>query len=419
MLSKIDLFIILLLCLGLTACQETAQETTNSSTTITQEAPPRLFMKTLTRNLRVRQTPDLEGSVLKILQAGLIVEYLHDSTKFTTEITYQRKDYNRTWYKIQTADKTEGWVYSAFLEFLPDEENQKIVIQRETAELLEAANEKNPQLTKKQERELKQPVNESLVSSYRSFLSGLSKNDPNSIGTAINKFKSSFIGRNVRTCDAAYVVFHTFYRQTLAVLGRSNFDKYQYLAAEIKRYQRATMQVDAYTQLLANNGFNMSIKNGKVILAEDPDFLYRIFYRECSMQMRAYMNQYQLEEPNFWLDQEELFITPKMLSRWVLSWNYFVATYPDFIWHADAKDRLEKKLTILLQGTSKQPAFNDSDYALEAAYLEAYRHISDNYPDSKIGKAFKEYIDVLETNNWKHSSDVTQAQNKIMRTFVL
>lgn len=401
--------------------QETVTSNNNQEPIIKEASLPRLFMETQTRRLRVRETPDLEGTVLHILSDGVVVEFLYDSTNFTTEIIYDRKTYNANWYKIQTVDKIEGWVYAAFVKFLPKARNQKVVIQRETAELLEAANEEQPEISKKQQKEMQQPVNKNLVDNYKNYLSNLDKNNPNSIGQAVNRFSTVFIGRaNENTQDAAYVAFHDFYNRTLQMLQNTmNKKQYQHLAGEIKRYKRATMQTDAFTRSLGQNGINFALQNGQVVLAEDVDFLYRIFYRECSIPMRAYMNQYQEEVPNFWLKQKQLLITPKELARWALSWNYFVATYPDFVWHSDAKLRLEKQLNILLQGTEKTPAFDPESYVLKAEFLQAYRHITDNYPESKIGRAFAEYTDVLKRNNWKNSSTITEAQNKVLGLLVL
>lgn len=413
-----SLFIFLIACNN----QETVNTTDkNEAPKVEAEALPRLFMETQTRRLRVRETPDLEGTVLYILSDGVFVEFLYDSTNFTTEIVYDRKEYNANWYKIQTADKIEGWVYAAFVKFLPKVQNQKIVTQRETAELLEAANEKQPELSKKQKKAMKQPVNQNLINNYKSYLSSLEKNNPQSIGQAISRFSAVFIGSaNENTHDAAYVAFHNFYKQVLKKLqSGTNMNQYQHLKPEIKRYNRATMQTDAFSRTLGENGVNFSVQNEQVILAEDVDFLYRVFYRECSIPMRAYMNQYQLEVPNIWLEQEKLLITPKELARWALSWNYFVATYPDFVWNSEAKRRLKKQLSILLEGTDKTPAFNPDSYALNPAFLEAYKHITDNYPESKIGRAFSEYTAALEENDWKMSSSITAAQNKVLDLLVL
>lgn len=393
----------------------------NKTPQIEEESLPRLFMETQTRRLRVRETPDLEGTVLYILSDGVLVEFLYDSTNFTTEIVYDRKKYDSNWYKIQTADKIEGWVYAPFVKFLPQLQNQKVVIQRETAELLEAANEEQPEISKKQQKAMRQPVNNNLIANYKNYLSNLDKNNPASIGLAIGRFSTAFIGyANENTHDAAYVAFHDFYIQVLQKLqGSTNMNQYQHLKAEIKRYNRATMQSDAFARTLGQNGINFSIQNGKVVLAEDVDFIYRIFYRECSIPMRAYMNQYQLEVPNFWLEQEALQITPKELARWALSWNYFVATYPDFVWNSDAKARLKKQLTILLQGSQQTPAFDPASYVLKAAFLQAYKHITDNYPESKIGRTFTEYTATLKANDWKTSSSISKAQNKVLELLVL
>ncbi|WP_052594670.1 SH3 domain-containing protein [Aureispira sp. CCB-QB1] len=422
--SYVRFFFFIVLSIYFYSCdnQETTPLTnTQTPVTLTQEAPPRRFMETITRRLRVRETPDLEGTVLHILSDGVLVEFLYDSTNFTTEIIYNRKTYNAHWYKIQTEEKIEGWVYAAFVQFLPKEQNQKVVIQRETAELLEAANEERPEFTKKQQKQMQEPVNEGSITNYKNYLANLDRSNPNSIGQAINRFTTLFINHtNENTRDAAYIAFHNFYTNVLKTLQNStNMNQYQHLATEIKRYQRATMQSDAFTRSLAANGINFGLKNGQVVLAEDVDFLYRVFYRECSIPMRAYMNQYQLEVPNFWLDNETLLIAPKELARWTLSWNYFVATYPDFVWHADAKRRLDKQLNILLQGTEKTPAFDPQTYILKAEFLQAYRHITDNYPESKIGRTFTEYVQTLKRNDWKISSTVTEAQNKVLRLLVL
>jgi hypothetical protein len=417
-------FFLISLSVLLIACdnQETVTTTgDNEAPHIEKKSLPRLFMETQTRRLRVRETPDLEGTVLYILSDGVLVEFLYDSTNFTTEIVYDRKKYDASWYKIQTAEKIEGWVYSPFVKLLPKAQNQKVVIQRETAELLEAANEQQPEISRKQQKAMRQPVNESLVANYKSYLSNLDKNNPLSIGQAMTRFSAAFIGHaNENTHNAAYVAFHHFYIRVLQKLQAStNMNQYQHLAPEIKRYNQATMQNDAFSRTLGENGINFSIQNGKVVLAEDVDFIYRVFYRECSISMRAYMNQYQLEVPNLWLEQEELLITPKELARWALAWNYFAATYPDFVWNSDAKRRLKKQLNILLQGSDKTPAFDPESYVLKAEFFQAYKHITDNYPESNIGRAFAEYTATLKGYNWKTSSTITEAQNKVLDLLVL
>jgi hypothetical protein len=177
------------------------------------------------------------------------------------------------------------------------------------------------------------------------------------------------------------------------------------------------MLTDEYTRLLALNGFNFRISEGRVQLAEDVDFLYRIFYRECSSMMRSWMNQYQKEVPNFWLDNERLCIPPKTLVRWVLSWNYFVVQYPQFVWHKRAKKQLNLQLNLLLKGNTSTLVFDNKTKEIRADFLEAYQFIVDNYPKSTLGKAFDNYLKILEENDRQFSGNLIQLQNQIIEEF--
>jgi hypothetical protein len=414
-------FIFLAFVINFSACQEAETPTVVPTTDSMAITPtPRRFMRTKTTRLRMRQTPDLEGAVLQILQESSLVEFLHDSTQFTTTITHNRQEYNSHWYKILTEEGQEGWVYAAFVEFLDEKTNKKIITQKETAALLEAANQQQSNLliTNKEEEE-KQVIDQRLLQSYQDFLQQLDAQRPSSISTAIARYKAILVDRSTkRTHDAAYAAFRKLYDKVLSNLQQRPLGDYQHLKTEIKRYKRAYMKRDLFTQELADNGFNFGLDNDKVVIVEDVDFLYRVFYREVSTPMRAFMNQYQLEVPNFWWQHNELVITPKELARWVLSWNYFVATYPDFMWYSNAKKRLNRQLTILLQGSPSNPAFDKTTEQLKAEYQEAYLHITENYPDSKIGRTFQEYVTVLEQNDWVYSSTIGRTQQKIISTLL-
>ncbi len=410
----------LFLLLHLSACQESPTQPSVATTDTTLVEPlPRLFMRTKTRRLRIRQTPDLEGAVINILQEGSLVEYLYDTTNFTTAIIYNQEEYHNNWYKIATPDEQEGWVYSAFVEFLDEPANKKMITKKETAALLEAATEEQNQQQPALKEEAQQIVNTRLIEQYRNYLQGLNKEDVNSVGLALSRYKNLFVDRyNTRTHDAAYTEFRKLYNQILKNLQRQPLSSYQDLKTEIQRYQRVYMQRDAFTARLSNNGFNFGLRNGQVIIVEDVDFLYRVFYREMSTPMRAFMNQYQLEEPNFWWQEEQLTIPPKELARWVLAWNYFVATYPDFQWQSEGKRRLSQQLHILLEGSPKVPAFDNETSVLREGYQKAYLFITNNYPDSRIGRIFQEYVTVLESNNWRYSSAAGRMQQQILKTLL-
>ncbi|MFK7799912.1 MAG: SH3 domain-containing protein [Aureispira sp.] len=413
-------FIFFAFVINFSACQEAETPiVVPTADSVVVGPPPRRFMRTKTTRLRMRQTPDLEGAVLQILQESSFVEFLYDSTQFTTTISYNQQQYNSNWYKIMTDEGQEGWVYAAFVEFLDKKSNKKIITQKETAALLEAANQQQSDLLITDKEEDKQGVDQRLLNNYQDFLQQLDAQRPSSISSAIGRYKAILVDRSTkRTHDAAYAAFRKLYHKVLIHLQKRPLGNYQHLKAEIRRYKRAYMKRDLFTQELANNGFNFGLDNDKVVIVEDVDFLYRVFYREVSTPMRAFMNQYQLETPNFWWQQNELMIPPKELARWILSWNYFVATYPDFMWYSEAKKRLSKQLTILLQGSPSTPAFEKTTEQLKEDYQKAYLYITENYPDSKIGRTFQEYVTVLENNDWTYSSIVSSTQQQLLSTLL-
>lgn len=417
LLLRIWLPVLLFSCC-LVACQGPPTPDLSPENTTPSPQVKRRFFKTQTTRLRVRQTPDLEGAVLEILPEGSIVEYLYDSTHFTTSITYNKTTYEVSWYKIKTDAPTEGWVYSAFVQGLSDAHNQQIITQREAASLAEAANqEQAKQMALPTEEEQQERLNEGLLHAYKNALSRLPARDPQAVGQAINRYKSILVNKASKpTHDAAYVAFRKWYNPLLQQLRQQYRGQFQHLAADLKRYQRAPMQSPDLL-ILGNNGFNFALENHKVILVEDTDWIFRTFYREVSTPMRAYMNQYELEEPNFWHQNNQLLITPTRLARWILSWNYFVATYPDFVWHDDALRRLTLQLDLLLEGTDEQPAFG-ANQTLQPPYQKAYTYIAEKYPNSKIGKAFQRYIEVLERQEQQLNTTVKSARKQLRKTLL-
>lgn len=81
------------------------------------------FVEVSIPNLRLRSTPDLEGAVLERLALESVVEYLNDSTNFTTLVEMGGEDRYEHWYKVRSSNGNEGWVYGGCIKFLTEREN--------------------------------------------------------------------------------------------------------------------------------------------------------------------------------------------------------------------------------------------------------------------------------------------------------
>ena len=79
------LLIIILASLSLISCSGEGPLQIEEEIREESKKLPRLFIRTKINLLRIRETPDLEGSVLKTMSEGLITEYMYDSTRFTTK----------------------------------------------------------------------------------------------------------------------------------------------------------------------------------------------------------------------------------------------------------------------------------------------------------------------------------------------
>lgn len=404
----------------LTACGEEKEEPI-----IKKEVPKkekvipkkRQFIRPQTSYLRLRSTPDREATIVETLPPDVLLEYLHDSTTFTTKVDYRNKTYDAVWYKVRSSRTEEAWIYGGLVDFLDEIENKMIVKEVEARELLEANNQ-GESLSKKEAREAKQKVYESALQSYKNYLNQLNPSAINSVGAALEQFNIRLAEKsNAKTCDAAYVAFSQLHAAVLKQAQMRSLAAYQGLAADLKHYHTVNMQQDAFTQQLQSNAIRFALEKGRLVLKKDLDAVFRVFFRECSSVMRAYMAQQQLDEHTYWQSDGELLVTPTEMARWVLSWNYFVAKHQGFIWYGKAQQYLERDLKVLLNGTTETPAF-DENQALKPTFKKAYEHITKNYPSSKIGQLFLEYTKLLEINEWKKSAATQTKVKQIINTLV-
>jgi hypothetical protein len=414
-------FFFSLILLLLTSCGEEpsvqpAAKTEKNEVT-TEEKKERRFMRPQTSYLRIRATPDQEAEVLETLPPDVLLEYLHDSTSFMTSVSYRNKQYEAHWYKVRSPRTAEGWIFGGLVSFVGEIENRALAKEAEARELL-TANNQAADLSKKEKKEAKEIVYESALQSYENYINQLSPSNINSVGIALEQFKIRFADKsNTKTCDAAYIAFSALHDKVMKQISLRSLGAYQNIATDLKHYQTVNMDQDAFTQQLEANAIRFALEEGKLVLKKDLDAVFRVFFRECSSIMRAYMGQQELDENTYWKENGALLITPLEMARWVLSWNYFVAKNEGFVWYGDAQAYLKTDLTVLLKGTENTPVF-DEEQLLKADFKKAYEYITKNYPSSNIGKQFIDYMNLLELNEWKESSSTQNKVKEIINTLV-
>jgi len=118
----------------------------NADETKLEKSAEKRFLKVVIPSSKIRFTPDLEGAVLERSKEDFILEYLNDSTSFTSTVSIGGKKLESRWYKVKSSQGNEGWISAICVRFLTDEENRQLISLNED----EALNEKKDTKTKAQ-----------------------------------------------------------------------------------------------------------------------------------------------------------------------------------------------------------------------------------------------------------------------------
>ncbi len=409
--------------LSLQACLYTATQEDDddmTSRSLQQEEIVQ-YMQVSINNLRIRSTPDLEGAVLERLRDKTVLEYMEDSTEFTTELKLNGVMYNKPWYKVKSEAGNIGWIYGGCIEFLPDAENKRLMaLQAEIEAEIEAAqgDKSKAALSIKAKNIVQTPpvLDDYLLERFRFYLKQIPNSDPNAMSRAAAYFESIFPNGNSPTAEAAFADLLVFHREVLEYSkNRYDLSKYQILAEEIERYGSANMQYDEITQKLATNGLNFGINSkGWVYLKEDIDFLMRRFYRLVSAPTREYFEQAAIENEHPAFEGEQIAIPITELAAYTVFWDKFLTHHPFFALKDKIIAQRQNYAKALLMGTAEQPAFQPKTKVLRGDYQEAYQVMGEQMGQSPFIKAMQKYYKVLENSNFSLNNQVADLRKEIL-----
>ncbi|MEM1321776.1 MAG: SH3 domain-containing protein, partial [Bacteroidota bacterium] len=73
--------------------------------------PAKVLFYAWVDKLRLREKPDAKSKVIAELTEGAVLDYLHEKTAFTKQVTLRGKIYDEPWLKVRSSDGLTGWVY--------------------------------------------------------------------------------------------------------------------------------------------------------------------------------------------------------------------------------------------------------------------------------------------------------------------
>lgn len=369
----------------------------------------RKFLKITIKNLRVRSTPDLEGAVLERLPENSILEYMNDSTNFTTELSLNGQNYDLHWYRVKTESGNDGWIYGAGVEFLTDEENKRVFVLK-TDELSGGQGSGKGKISSQTAPQ----INQALVDQYRTELLRISFSDADAVNKAIRAFEITFGGRPSATADLAFADFLEFHLSVLNFyLSNTNLNSYQFLYDEIKNYGSTDMERDPTTRLLHSNGLRFDIdQKSKINLSRDLDFLMRRFLKLITSSSREFLEQMELESEQRIGENKISANLLTEISANTVFWDKFLMKYP----YSPLKKEVLKKrkyyAQILLKGNSADPAFKSK--FLDKKFMDSYEIICNRMGSSPFINSMQSYLELLKKRKFKETNEVLSKRDEIL-----
>lgn len=411
------LFFSLLLLLASCSSNPSAAEITDSRTRTAKKDMPRSFMKVTMNNLRVRATPDLEGAVLQRLKEENIVEYLLDSTNFTTMVEMKGEEHHDHWYKVKTDAGNEGWVYGGCVSFLDKKENSRILALKVDAEKRAKANGGEGVATIEVAQKAPE-VNTFLLKRFQAYLNSIAVTNPNAASRALAYYESIFPKSVDGTADEAFRDLMNFYDKIYKHWKTQvNSSKYQYMADDIKRYGSPNMQADALCKKLSANALTFGLDSkDRVVLKPNVDFLMRRLYRLVSDASREYLEQYAVEVEKKAVEGDEVAVNITELAAYTVYWDKFLTKYPYFPMQEEIKGRRLNYLGLLLRGTTATPAFDPATKQLNTAFKDAYQSIDTQFGHSPLIEQMQNYHKRLKNAAYSQTTAVLAAQEEVVNS---
>ena len=379
----------------------------NANESKIEKSAEKRFLKVVIPSSKIRFTPDLEGAVLERSKEDFILEYLNDSTSFTSTVSIGGKKLESRWYKVKSSQGNEGWISAICVRFLTDEENRQLISLNED----EALNEKKDTKTKAQ-KEAK--IDSVLLRTFQSRLAAYNPADKMSFANAVKLYESIFQEKPSATADIAFADLLQLHEKVFKIQEtKVNAAAFQHLAEEIKNYGSPNLDFNGSGKELIDNYISLGInKNGHVYLKRDFDLLMRKFLRLITPSMQNYLEQCASESDNPAIENNQIVVPLTEIAAYAVFWDKYLSRYPYSPVKPIAIEKRSYYSALLLEGRGSKSAFSEGK--LNATFKESYLAMTTKMGVSPLIKSFKEYYTLLESEKFKETKKTKAFVEKIL-----
>jgi len=244
---------------------------------------------------------------------------------------------------------------------------------------------------------------------YRTFVDQLDSANVNSVGKAVEQFKTVFANERPGLCDTAFVVFQQLLdTMELKLNQKLQSDTTDYLP--MLRGAKVSAKIKNFQQNLYLNGFRlMDVDEMFYIQQYRPYVIQQLGYM-LSDTLKVYLNEIEIENREGFSQNEAIIISAKQLVDRTLWYENFIKSNPNFIFINNCQTYKKAYLTYLFSGYGKTKLYAETDKsALSPFFLEAYNYLFTTYPQSEISTFIQPYYVAI---NQKQPATVREIKKK-------
>jgi len=234
---------------------------------------------------------------------------------------------------------------------------------------------------------------------YRKVLDHLDQGELTSLDAASTLFKNSVADSLAR--DSMFVVFSDFYNSFAGSYLENNEDINMQLekspSSELVKQLRSSLS--AFGILLLSS-------EGKFYLEPQTEYLLNNFGPELSSAYRAYLTIGSKEQKERFAEDGTILISSDSLTSRIMTWDNFIAKYPDFISIKMAQDQYAQYMGAYLAGMDNSRIFDPASNLLNESSKVSFESFILKNPECNSTEIVKAYLDLLKSTNFNYTDRV-------------
>lgn len=257
---------------------------------------------------------------------------------------------------------------------------------------------------------------------YQAYLNKLG-NNLEDLDRATYKYQELFNNSDIKERDNAIKLFFDKYEKIIDNLSneiyQNNFDidqdaLYDYIYNNDDNSKKITTKELYFYKKLQQYSLTFDLSEGiGYIRFSDNKYFKNNFNSLISKDLFDYYNFLIYCNVNYAAEDAGLMISTEELADRLATWEkIYYNNIPNYA-KTVAKDKVLSYFSVLLTGLDNTPAFDYDTRKISSDFLASYKYFINKYPNSKATNLFKEYLNILEKNNFTETDAVINSSSKL------